>query len=70
VLARAVLESEGFLVETAGSSTEVLERLRARTPDLILMDVQLPGQDGLTLIRLLETPNRTLACGVWPLAGW
>ena len=54
VLAGAVLQREGFRIDTAGSSEEVLERLKVRTPDLILMDVQLPGQDGLSLTRQLK----------------
>jgi CheY-like chemotaxis protein len=61
LLARSVLESEGFLVDTAGSSDEVLERLRARRPDLILMDIQLPGQDGLALTRQLKADPATAA---------
>jgi CheY-like chemotaxis protein len=55
LLVRSVLELEGFLVETASSSQEVLEQLSAHRPDLILMDVQLPGQDGLTLTRQLKS---------------
>ena len=53
-LVRFVLEIEGFRVETAASSGEVLQRLKVNTPDLILMDVQLPGQDGLSLTRQLK----------------
>jgi CheY-like chemotaxis protein len=54
LLATAVLQREGFRIDSAGSSEEVLERLRVRLPDLILMDVQLPGQDGLSLTRQLR----------------
>lgn len=61
LLVRSVLELEGFLVETASSSQEVLERLSAHRPDLILMDVQLPGQDGLTLTRQLKSDRVTAA---------
>jgi CheY-like chemotaxis protein len=48
LLAQAVLELEGYAVELAGSAAEAFEVLRARTPALILMDVQLPGEDGLS----------------------
>jgi CheY-like chemotaxis protein len=58
-LASAVLEREGFQVEAAGSADEVRERLSARIPDLILMDVQLPGQDGLSLTRQLKADPAT-----------
>lgn len=59
MLVRAVLELEGYVVSLAGSATEALEILRASTPDLILMDVQLPGQDGLSLTRLLKSQAST-----------
>jgi CheY-like chemotaxis protein len=59
LLARSVLEMEGFRVDTAGSSQEVLQQLKAHRPDLILMDVQLPGQDGLTLTRQLKSDPAT-----------
>jgi|SRR5450759_4306088 len=59
LLVRAVLELDGFRVDSAGSSEEVLERLNARVPDLILMDVQLPGQDGLSLTRQLKADPAT-----------
>lgn len=59
LLTRAVLELDGFQVDSAGSSEEVMESLKARTPDLILMDVQLPGQDGLALTRQLKANPAT-----------
>jgi CheY-like chemotaxis protein len=61
LLASAVLQREGFRVDSAGSSEEVLERLSAQLPDLILMDVQLPGQDGLSLTRQLKADPATSA---------
>ena len=59
MLSRAVLELEGFRVDSAGSSDMVFEQLKVRTPDLILMDVQLPGQDGLSLTRQLKADPAT-----------
>jgi CheY-like chemotaxis protein len=59
LLASAVLEREGYTVELAGSSEEALERLSAHVPDLILMDVQLPGRDGLSLARQLKADPAT-----------
>lgn len=64
LLVRTVLELEGFRVDSASSSEEVLERLNARKPDLILMDVQLPGQDGLALTRQLKADPSTDAIPV------
>lgn len=59
MLARAVLERAGFQVEIAGSASDALAQLNARAPDLILMDVQLPGQDGLSLTRQLKSDATT-----------
>jgi CheY-like chemotaxis protein len=59
LLVCSVLQLQGFRVDSAGSAVEVLERLSAHTPDLILMDVQLPGQDGLALTRQLKSDPAT-----------
>lgn len=59
MLARVVLELEGYRVEIAGSAPEARELLRAAVPDLVLMDVQLPGQDGLSLTRELKAEAAT-----------
>ena len=64
LLARAVLEMEGFRVEIAGSAPEAQEVLRGLTPDVILMDVQLPGEDGLSLTRRLKADPRTTSIPV------
>jgi CheY-like chemotaxis protein len=60
LLTCAVLQLDGFQVDSASSSKEVLERLHARRPDLILMDVQMPGQDGLSLTRQLKADPATV----------
>lgn len=47
----------GFTVEVCGSGPEALERAPAFGPDLILLDVMMPGMDGpTTLRRLREIP--------------
>ncbi len=53
-LARLLLVNAGFEVRTAGDSSEALETLRSFSPQLILMDIQLPGMDGLQLTRRLK----------------
>jgi CheY-like chemotaxis protein len=54
-LARLVLEDEGYSVRTANDAEEALRLLESYTPRLILMDIQLPGIDGLELTRTLKS---------------
>lgn len=53
-LARAVLHAGGFEVAEAGNAAAAWALLPHFRPDLVLMDVQLPGMDGLTLTRRLK----------------
>jgi CheY-like chemotaxis protein len=53
-LARDLLESRGYQVREAVTALEGIESIRASLPDLVLMDIQLPGMDGLTATRLLR----------------
>ncbi len=63
-LVRAVLELAGYRVAVAGSADEAWEAVRELSPDLILMDVQLPGQDGLSLTRELKADRATASIPV------
>jgi two-component system response regulator MprA len=49
-----VLAAEGHDVEVAGDGVEAIRRARLRTPDLAVLDVMLPGADGLTVCRKLR----------------
>jgi len=49
-----------FAVVEAGSAEEAEELLHTLRPDLILMDIQLPGMDGLTLVRRLKARDEFL----------
>jgi two-component system, cell cycle response regulator DivK len=53
-LTRFLLAQEGFDVRTAENADHALAVLKEHTPDLILMDIQLPGMDGLQLTQLLR----------------
>ncbi|MGB7813930.1 MAG: response regulator, partial [Polyangia bacterium] len=57
---RMVLEGEGYTVEEAASGEEALARLPDVVPDLILLDVQLPGISGLDLLESLKKAKAAL----------
>jgi CheY-like chemotaxis protein len=59
LLASSVLEREGYRVELAANAREAVDRMTTNKPDLILMDIQLPGEDGLGLTRRLKTDPKT-----------
>ena len=54
-LTRLVLQQEGCRVETAPNAAQALEILSRIKPRVILMDLQLPGMDGLELTRQLKS---------------
>lgn len=58
-LAQFLLKSQGYVVSEATTGEEALELARTYLPDLILMDLQLPGLDGFTATRLLKEDAAT-----------
>lgn len=58
-LVRVLLEGEDYTVRVARDADEALTALREFRPRLILMDIQLPGMDGLTLTKLLKSDPAT-----------
>ncbi len=53
------LEREGFTVESVGDGRTALDRLRTTAYDLLILDVQLPGLDGLALCAEARRDKRT-----------
>jgi DNA-binding response OmpR family regulator len=55
------LEKAGHAVERVTSGAAVLPRLRAQTADLVILDLMLPGMDGLVVCQALRTDPATAA---------
>jgi DNA-binding response OmpR family regulator len=58
-LVRYNLDKEGFRVIAASDGESGLEVARRRTPDLIVLDLMMPGMDGLSVCRALRADERT-----------
>lgn len=58
-LIRYNLSKEGYAVETAATGEQALLAARRRQPDVVLLDLMLPGVDGLDVCRTLKSDPRT-----------
>lgn len=54
-----LLESRGYLVVQATSGSDALNLAKTEHPGIILMDIQLPGLDGLTVTGVLKDDPQT-----------
>lgn len=54
----AVLQDEGYSVRTAIDGRQALDQLHQDPPDLVLLDVMLPGLDGRELIRRMQQQSK------------
>jgi two-component system alkaline phosphatase synthesis response regulator PhoP len=58
-LMRYNLEREGFATEEAGDGAQALDKIRKRVPDLLLLDLMLPGTPGLEICRQMRAGRDT-----------
>jgi len=56
--ARGWLEAQHWIVTLAGNGREAIARLKAETPDLILLDLMMPEMDGFQLVAALQSEAR------------
>jgi two-component system cell cycle response regulator DivK len=66
-LVRDVLQATGYRTLEASSGEDAIALARAHRPDLVLMDVQLPGIDGVEALGRLRADERTAAIPVLAL---
>ena len=69
-LATDVLEAAGYGVRQAGSGPEAIALARAEQPQLILMDIGLPGMDGYATLRALRGDAGTAGIPVAALTSY
>ncbi len=69
-LATLLLRREGYQVLQAGTADEGIELAREHLPGLILMDIQLPGMDGLEATQILKRDIRTASIPVVALTAF
>ena len=58
-LVRYNLDRSGYRVETASSGEEALAKARRKLPDLVILDLMLPGMDGLEVCKRLKNNVKT-----------
>lgn len=58
-LAMDVLELDGFEVDMALSGEDGVKKARAMQPDMVLMDMRMPGMNGLEAMRVLKADSAT-----------
>ena len=58
-LVKAVLERSGYEVAAASDGAEALASVRARKPDLVVLDIAMPEVDGLEVLRRLRADPTT-----------
>ncbi|HEX2753819.1 MAG TPA: response regulator transcription factor [Candidatus Limnocylindrales bacterium] len=54
-LVRGYLEREGFVVSSAADGPSAVEAVRTTSPDVVILDVMLPGLDGIEVCRQIRT---------------
>jgi two-component system nitrogen regulation response regulator NtrX len=57
---RMILEYDGYEVLTAASGPEALAAIERESPDLVFLDIKMPGQDGLEVLGRVREKNETL----------
>ncbi|MEW6291081.1 MAG: response regulator [Thermodesulfobacteriota bacterium] len=60
LLYREELEEEGYEVHSALSGEEALEKLHIIVPDLVILDINMPGMNGIDVLRRMKEINQAM----------
>ena len=69
LLYRGEFEDDGYLVASAPNGDEALARFRANPPDLVLLDINMPGLNGIEVLRQMKEMRADLPiilCSAYP----
>lgn len=69
LVVKTALQTEGFDVSTASSGPEALEKMAADVPDLVVLDVMMPGMTGFEVLEKIRADQRTAGVPVIMLTG-
>ena len=69
-LLRRALRAEGYDVRTASHGSEGLARARERAPDLVVLDLLMPGMDGIEVCRRMRRTDWGRDALLIALTGW
>jgi two-component system, response regulator, stage 0 sporulation protein F len=68
LLFKEELEEEGYIIETASNGFEALDRLKGSAFNLIVLDIKMPGMDGiqtLSEIKKINKDQRVILCSAY-----
>ena len=60
ILYREELEEEGYAVITASDGDEALRKIRSEKPDLITLDIRMPGMDGIEVLHRIREMDKEI----------
>lgn len=60
LLYKEELQDEGYDVDCARNADEALKKIESNIPDLITLDIKMPGMNGIDFLRLLKDQNRNI----------